>query len=108
MKSFFDEEMHHTGGGGWGGGGTFMHVFEALSQHWKKSKGHFFTQDWHYARILGLSMCIGVRIISTKTTPEKLTMIFHIQRVCSYAICVVQSYVSPSRPPKINLKTFAF
>ena len=27
-------------------------------------------QDWHYASILGLSTCIGVRITSTKTASE--------------------------------------
>ena len=39
--------------------------------------------DWHYASILGLSMCIGARIISTKTAPEKFAIVSHIQRVRS-------------------------
>ena len=47
-------------------------------------------QDWHHASILGLSMWIGVRIISTKTAPEKLAMILRIRRVRSYAIQAIE------------------
>ena len=36
-----------------------------------KQKGHT-GQDWHYAGILSLCMCIGVRIISTKNHSKKV------------------------------------
>ena len=49
-------------------------------------------QDWNYASILGLSMCIGVRSISTKTAPETFAVISCIRRVRSYAIRAVKSY----------------
>ena len=41
-----------------------------------------FKQDWY----------IGVRIVWTKTAPEKLAMASHIRRVRSYSIRAVQSY----------------
>ena len=49
-------------------------------------------RDWRYASVLGLSMCIGVRIILTKTAPEKFAIISRIGRVRSYAIRAVQRY----------------
>ena len=48
--------------------------------------------DWHFVSILGLSMCIGVRIISTKSATEMFATISRIRRVRSYAIPAVQSY----------------
>ena len=53
---------------------------------------YYTKQDWHNASFLGLSICVGVRIIATKTAPGKLAMISSIQHVHSYAIQVVQSY----------------
>ena len=44
---------------------------------------HRKKQDWHYARILGLSICMGVRIISNKIDPEMFAM--HLPHpVCTF------------------------
>ena len=54
--------------------------------------GFTLKQDWHYASIRVLSVCIAVRIISTKTAPEKFAIISRIRRVRSYTILAVQRY----------------
>ena len=36
-----------------------------------RPQGIYLGQDWRYARILGLSMCIGVRIILTQNRSRK-------------------------------------
>ena len=63
------------------------------TKHWSAGSSHFQRQqDWHYASTLGLSMCTGVRIISTKTAPQKFAMMSCIWHGRSYAIWAVQSY----------------
>ena len=67
----------------------------------------YYQQDCRYASIFDLSMCIGGRIISTKTAPEKFPIISRIRRVRSYVIRLAQSYDNnTTEAMKAHTKTF--